>query len=175
MSKKASLSLLLLLLFAPVVLHAQESFMSKLIPFQGKSFEGKAIFPEGDKNPFAGKALRIIFEHCSDSLVRIPFHVGEDQSRTWVLSLHPDGLLLKHDHRHADGTPDDITMYGGHASTPSGALSQHFPADAHTAQLIPAAATNEWRLILSENGLTLSYQLYRDGRMCFHADFYLTE
>jgi hypothetical protein len=24
-----------------------------------------------------------------------------------------EGLQLKHDHRHEDGTPDEVTMYGG--------------------------------------------------------------
>lgn len=103
--------------------------------------------------------------------MRIPFQVGENRSRTWVLTLDEQGLLLKHDHRHADGTPDEITMYGGYA-TPAGTdRVQSFPADEHTATLIPAAATNEWSLVLNKESKTLSYILKRDGQLRFRADF----
>ena len=112
---------------------------------------------------------------CNDTEVQIPFHVGEDKSRTWVLKLDDQGLLLKHDHRHADGTPDEITWYGGYAKTGGTAFSQAFPADEHTAKLIPAASTNEWSLVFGPDKKTLSYILSRDGNMRFQADFDLSK
>jgi len=48
----------------------------------------------------------LLFVDCSDKEIRIPFRVGEDKSRTWILSLDDRGLLFRHDHRHADGTPE---------------------------------------------------------------------
>ena len=112
---------------------------------------------------------------CSDTTIRIPFHVGEDKSRTWVIRKMEKGLQLKHDHRHEDGTPDEITMYGGIALSSDNASEMRFPADAHTAQLIPAASTNEWTLLLSPDGKTFSYILKRDNQLRFRADFDLTK
>ena len=76
-------------------------------------------------------------ETCGEKEIRIPFRVGEDRSRTWVLTLTDGGLLFRHDHRHADGTPDKVTMYGGLAAPDGTPLRQSFPADAETARLIP--------------------------------------
>jgi len=154
---------------------AQHPFLQNLKPFCGQTFEGRTVFPQDDKDPFKGKQLLMHVRSCQEKEVRIPFHVGEDQSRTWVLTTDAAGLLLKHDHRHADGTPDSITMYGGYANAMGNAFQQFFPADAHTAQLIPAAATNEWNLILSEDRKTFSYILKRDGQLRFRADFDLTK
>ena len=153
--------------------HARE-FLGNLNKFCKQSFSGTAIFPEGDKNPFAGQALIIHFATCNENELRIPFQVGEDKSRTWVLTLDENGLLFKHDHRHEDGTPDEITMYGGYARSKGNTLEQFFPADEYTAKLIPAAATNEWTLALSTDKKTLSYILKRDGQLRFHATFDLT-
>jgi hypothetical protein len=152
-----------------------KDFLNNLEPFCGKYYGGKAVFPEEDKNPFKGQDLMIYFSSCAKAEVRIPFQVGEDRSRTWVLTLDEKGLLLKHDHRHEDGTPDDITMYGGYANSDGNALEQHFPADAYTANLIPAAATNEWSLVISKDKKQLSYILKRDGQLRFRADFDLRE
>ena len=43
---------------------------------------------------------------CSEDAIRIPFHVGEDRSRTWVVTRTANGLRLKHDHRHEDGSEE---------------------------------------------------------------------
>jgi hypothetical protein len=81
---------------------------------------------------------------------------------------------LKHDHRHKDGTSDSITLYGGYAKASKNKYEQFFPSDSYTAKLIPAAATNEWNLILSKDKKRLSYILRRDGKLRFHADFDLS-
>jgi hypothetical protein len=164
-----------LLLLAFSVPPSEKEFMINLSMYCGKQFSGTVVFPEGDKNPFKGEPLKIIFESCSEKQVRIPFHVGTNTSRTWVLTLDEKGLLLKHDHRHADGTPDSITMYGGYAKPNATAFEQSFPADAYTASLIPAAATNEWTLALNKEKRMLSYILKRDGQLRFHADYDLSK
>ncbi|MCW5912243.1 MAG: hypothetical protein KIT62_14325 [Cyclobacteriaceae bacterium] len=172
------ITLVILLILTGYVASARQvekEFIKNLNAFCGKSFAGKAVFPEEEKNPFKGQALKITFSTCTDKEVRIPFQVGEDKSRTWVLTLDEKGLLLKHDHRHEDGTPDKVTMYGGYAKAGGSALEHAFPADAYTAELIPAAATNEWSLVLSKDKKTLSYILKRDGQLRFHADFDLSK
>lgn len=158
-----------------LVTATQQAFFTQLSKLCGKSFRGVAVFPADGKDPFAGKELTMHVQACSDTTIRIPFHVGEDKSRTWVIRQMEEGLQLKHDHRHEDGTPDEITMYGGIAMDTDDASTMRFPADAHTAQLIPAASTNEWNLVLSPDGRTFSYILKRDNQLRFQADFDLTK
>ena len=68
------------------------------------------------------------------------------------------------DHRHADGTPDAITMYGGMANSEGSARSQSFLADDYTARLVNGAATNVWTISVSADGSTLTYHLERDSQ-----------
>ena len=109
------------------------------------------------QDSFAGKLLVAEFKKCSDSEVRVPFAVGDNTSRTWVFTKTDAGARLKHDHRHADGSLDEVTNYGGDASSDGTELSQSFAADAFTAELIPDAATNVWTVSLSEDLQTLTY------------------
>jgi hypothetical protein len=148
-------------------------FLETLSPYCGGTYQGVVVFPEGDRNPFPGQTLTMHISSCEPAEMRIPFHVGEDKSRTWVLTVDEQGLLLKHDHRHEDGTPDEITMYGGYANDKGDAFRQFFPADAHTAELIPAAATNEWTMQVDKDKKVFSYILSRDGQLRFRADFTL--
>ena len=153
----------------------QKAFFTQLSKLCGKSFRGVAVFPADGKDPFAGKELTMHVRECSGQVIRIPFHVGEDKSRTWVFTQMEEGLQLKHDHRHEDGTPDEVTMYGGIAIDTNDASTMRFPADAFTAELIPAASTNEWNVVLSPDGKTFSYILKRDNQLRFQADFDLTQ
>lgn len=173
---------MILVFFSVSILMAQEqvlysqqtAFVQKISHLCGKRFAGVAVFPEPAPEPFRGATLVMEVKHCTPTEVHIPFLVGEDASRTWQLTLSPTGLLFKHDHRHADGTPDDITNYGGYADARGNAWQQFFPADTETAALIPAAATNEWEMRLSEDGRMFSYVLRRDGKLRFQADFDLS-
>ena len=135
----------------------------------GQRFEGRSTFPTDPKDSFFGKPLVAQVAHCTADEVRVPFAVGDDRSRTWVFTRTPAGITLKHDHRHADGTPDAQTDYGGLATPAGSAFTQNFAADAYTATLIPAAASNVWSLSLSADGTTLHYILNRDGRLRFEA------
>jgi len=151
-----------------VVKH-QDEFFKTLTNLCGQRFEGQMTFPLEGQDSFAGKLLVANFADCSETELRIPFVVGEDRSRTWIVSKTADGLQLKHDHRHADGTPDEINMYGGLATSQGSAMSQSFAADKHTATIIPAAATNVWTLTLSEEGDILRYYLERHSAPRFEA------
>jgi hypothetical protein len=135
----------------------------------GATFKGSSVFPTDPKDAFFGKPLVAQVARCTADEVRVPFAVGEDRSRTWVFTRTAAGVTLKHDHRHADGTPDAQTDYGGLATPAGSALTQNFAADAYTARLIPAAASNVWTLALSADGATLSYILNRDGRLRFES------
>ena len=107
--------------------------------------------------------------------MRVPFHLGDDRSRTWVISRTPGGLRLKHDHRHEDGTEDSITQYGGDTTGSGSAERQEFSADAHTAALVPPAATNVWTLEILP-GEMFVYDLRREGsERRFRVEFDLSQ
>lgn len=136
-------------------------FWESLAAHCGKSYEGVVTTPIAENDPFAGKKLVMHVVDCGDGFIHIPFFVGDDKSRTWVLTMQ-DGLIkLKHDHRHEDGSPDKVTQYGGIASNTGLAGIQFFPADQETADLIPASATNVWWITLDETSFT--YNLRRMG------------
>ncbi len=151
------------------------AFFDNLKKLCGHSFIGDTVFPEDPSHDFADKALIIKVAECSENQIKVPFQVGTDKSRTWVFTLTPSGLELKHDHRHADGTPDKITMYGGLSNKSGSALAQHFPADAYTAKLIPAAATNIWTIELKSNAQELVYSLKRHDKPRYRAEFRQTK
>ena len=148
---------------------SQDAYFQMIAGFCGTSFTGQSSFPEDPGDSFRGKELVAYIETCGPDEIRIPFNVGEDHSRTWVLRRVEGGLQLKHDHRHADGTPDEVTMYGGTTLSSGSHLAQSFPADDYTADLIPEAATNEWFLSFSEDGTELTYYLERHGKPRFRA------
>lgn len=155
----------------------QDAFWNNLTALCGQAFEGVIGAKVGGgpgPDPFEGKRLVMHVRECSASEIRVPFHVGEDRSRTWVFTRPAGGLRLKHDHRHADGSPDAATMYGGDAAGPGAAARQSFPADRHSKEMfvrdkIPQAVENVWVIAL-EPGKTFSYALTRPGRE-FRVDF----
>ena len=153
---------------------ARTRFFGKVRELCGQRFEGETEFPPDETHPLAGKKLVITFEQCGENEIRIPLHAGEDKSRTWILTLRGDRLLLKHDHRHPDGTPDKVTMYGGWARE-GDARRQRFAADEETAKLIPEAATNVWTIELDAASGRLTYALERHDQPRYKAVFSRTK
>lgn len=151
----------------------QKQFFANLSKLCGQTFEGVTEFPQNSDHPMVGKKLVMSVASCSPSELRIPLQVGEDKSRTWVLTLSDKGLLLKHDHRHADGTPDQQTNYGGWATADGSANRQQFAADEETAKLIPEAATNVWTLEIDTTKQAFTYALERNKAPRYKAVFNL--
>ena len=145
---------------APV---AADSFMATLRTMCGQRFEGGQTYAVDPHSEFANKTISTQMI-CNTADVRMPVKVGEDRSRTWIFTRPAAGLALRHDHRHADGTPDRVTMYGGMAQPGGTARSQAFLADAYTARLVPGADTNLWTVTVSEDGAVLTYRLERHAR-----------
>jgi len=146
-------------------------FRENLEPLCGKTFTGKLVYPEEGREPFSSNPLSMTVAVCNPDIVKIPFQVGNDRSRTWVLTFSDDGLQLKHDHRHEDGTPDDVTNYGGLASSESTAWEVHFPADEETAEMLPRAKNNVWTMAIDRDAKIFSYILSVDGRKAVQVDF----
>jgi hypothetical protein len=141
---------------------AQERFWTALQDLCGQAFEGQLVERVPPDDVFTGRHLVMHVRECEDDVIRIPFHVGEDRSRTWVLSRTEDGLRLKHDHRHEDGSDEDLTWYGGDTDEPGTATTQEFPADQETADMLPEAATNVWTVEVHPTQM-FAYALRREG------------
>lgn len=141
----------------------QAAFWARLQSLCGQAYRG--TLTEGtapSDNAFRTLELVMHVRECGEAAIRIPFHAGTDRSRTWVLTRTPQGLRLKHDHRHEDGSEDAVTQYGGDTQNPGTDGRQEFYADAHTASLIPAAATNAWTVEVAP-GARFAYALRREG------------
>lgn len=153
-------------------------FMTNLRPLCGKAFEGRIVSPPvAADEAFAGKRLVMHVRGCEADEIRIPFHVGDDRSRTWVLTRVGEEYRLKHDHRHEDGSEDKVTQYGGDSVTARTAERQEFPADASTKELLKregnvAGMQNVWAI--EHRGRVFAYELRRPNRF-FRVEFDLTK
>ena len=167
------------LAWLPATAVAGDAFLAALGPLCGKAYEGRIVAnePADPADPFSGQRLVMHVRECGERVVRIPFHVGEDRSRTWVLMQLADGLALAHDHRHADGSPDVLTLYGGTGASSTQPQRREFPADAWSQALFreqgrAVSIANVWALEL-EPGRRFVYELARPGRL-FRVEFDLT-
>lgn len=141
---------------------ANVTFWNELQKLCGKAFAGTVAAAPADDTTFKDKSLVMHVRSCEKDRIRIPFVVGEDRSRTWILTRKGDRIELRHDHRHADGTPDKVTMYGGWTTSVGMPTRQMFPADQETVNVIAAAATNVWWIDLVP-GESFAYNLRRMG------------
>lgn len=160
-----------------------DAFLAALATHCGQAFAGRIIANEPKSNEpdaFEGQALVMHVRGCDapEQGLRVPFHVGDDHSRTWVLTRTDAGLRLKHDHRHEDGTPDEQTMYGGETATAGTAVRQEFPVDEESIELFgrtgaDVSTTNTWAMEI-EPGSRFLYELARPGGRLFQVEFDLT-
>ncbi len=125
----------------------QEIFWDRLQVLCGQAFGGRVVeAPPGD-GWWEAERFVMHVRVCDPMEIRIPLHVDDDRSRTWVVTRTDEGLRLKHDHRLEDGTPDaSNTDYGGDTALPGSAWRQEFPADAYSVEAVPARASQLWYL-----------------------------
>lgn len=152
---------------APLVsIATHDTFFDQLRALCGKAFEGKVVVDTPKSAGFEGRLVMHV-RTCSDTQIQIPFHVGDNHSRTWIIRKTGSGLSLKHDHRHADGSFDAQTMYGGHTLDAGWAQMQSFPADQYSKELFtklgsPQSNTNVWQMMIYPD--FFAYRLIREGR-----------
>jgi len=158
----------------PYELDPQLVFWDALQELCGQAFAGRVVESVPPDESFAGQRLIMHVRSCDVAEIRIPFHVGDDRSRTWVVTPTAAGLRLKHDHRHEDGSEDDVSQYGGETRGPGTERVQSFAADRFTAELVPVAARNVWTLELHPDSV-FAYELTREeSDRRFRAEFDLT-
>lgn len=179
----------LLALGAAVSVHGKgasrpaDAFLASLATHCGKAYAGRITANQPASttpDPFEGKALVMHVRGCDAPTqeIRVPFHVGDDHSRTWVITRTQEGLKLKHDHRHEDGSPDPVTMYGGDTADAGTAQRQAFPVDAESIAMfqregLAASVTNTWAMELVP-AKTFVYELSRPNGRLFRVEFDLS-
>ena len=159
---------------------AQDAFFAQLLRHCGKAYAGRLVTSDAADSAMAGQPMVMHVAECSADRVRIPFHVGADRSRTWVINRTAAGLRLKHDHRHEDGSPDELTNYGGDTASPGTGERQEFPVDAESIALFrrtgrDVSVTNVWAVELT--GSRFAYELRRPpgpGERFFRVEFDVT-
>lgn len=171
---------------------SQEAFWEALSSHCGNAYPGELASSDARDADWADKNMIAHWAECSDTRIAIAFDVedddapgGWDRSRTWVVTRTGDGLRLKHDHRHEDGSEDALTRYGGDTLSVGTARVQDFPVDAYSIALferegLDASLTNVWRLEVdpaATSGAKFAYQLTRrnDPTRLFRAEFDATE
>jgi len=182
-----ALSLTLAACDRPDATAPQETFWASLADLCGDAYRGTLTEgSESARESFGSQEMIMHVRHCTDDQIDVPFHVGENRSRTWVFTrLEGGGLRLKHDHRHEDGTADAITMYGGDTVESGTATTQEFPADQYSIDMfaghiaenpgLDGAEFNLWTVEVRP-GEIFAYQLTRthDPDTRFRVEFDLT-
>lgn len=161
----------------PVLLDSDthRAFYANLSQLCGKSFQGEEIYRSHHGESVADQELIMQVVACTNEYIYIPFHIGDDKSRTWMFLVEDGKLRLSHDHRDEDGKPHEVTEYGGYADDTGSEYVQHFPADEDSAEMIEDGGGNVWTIKLDEDLTTFTYRLERDGEKRWRVDFNLRQ
>jgi hypothetical protein len=142
----------------------REAFFENLTALCGGSYLGQITSDQAVDADWIASVLIVGPVTCEADEIRMPLAVGDDTSRTWVVSRSEDELEFRHEHIEPDGSPSAVTQYGGFASVGGSAERQEFPADERTRENfyengLTASLPNIWTL--SFDGDTLGYGLFR--------------
>ena len=157
----------------------QSEFWAALNELCGQAFEGRLVsYDETLDAGWLPERMVIHVRRCEENQIEVPLFVGEDRSRTWVLTRHDEFLRLKHDHRHEDGSEEAVTWYGGHTTDPGRSWRQVFPVDDYSRALfltndLEGSISNIWYMEVVP-GTHFAYGLTREGRH-LRAEFDLSE
>jgi hypothetical protein len=151
-------------------------FLANYQDYCGYAYEGESSLVElGDDHPLENAELLMILQHCLEDEVRIPFHVNDDRSRTWVVRRVGDGRLhLSHDHRYPDGTEHVANMYGGYSDGEGDVHTVYFPADQATIAERPSREINRWAKSFDHSAQRYYYRLYLRDTLRYEAVFDLS-
>ena len=167
----------------------QDVFWQSLSSHCGKAYAGTLVSEDAADADFADAAMVMHVSECSEDRIAVPFHVelaneeGElewDRSRTWIITRQAVphmsgegetlfGLRLKHDHRHKDGSEDELTQYGGDTADEGTERVQSFPVDQFSIDMFErlgyeASVTKVWSVevdMAGAEGGVFAYQLKR--------------
>lgn len=146
---------------------SQDAFFAELSGHCGQGYEGKLVSSDAVDADMADAVMQMKVGPCSETEIRIPFHVDDNHSRTWVITRTETGLRLKHRHGHEDGTEDAVSQYGGDTDDLGSASRQEFPVDQFSIDMfkeegLTASVTNIWAVEITPE--IYAYELRRENR-----------
>jgi len=152
----------------PAELTPQDTFFANLSAHCGSGYQGKLVSTDEVDADMRDAVMTMKVGPCSETEIRVPFHVDDNRSRTWIITRTENGLRLKHRHGHEDGTLDTVTNYGGDTSTAGTATRQEFPVDQFSIDMfkkegLTASVTNVWAVEVTPDAYT--YELKRENRL----------
>lgn len=157
----------------------QNEFFASLFSLCGDTFIGEATFPDDPDHELVGTELKATISTCTEETIEIDLVRGGDTWHTaWILEKREEGLHLFHDHigdKQYEEGEEPLTSYGGYANNEGSSTVQYFPADDHTAEILPEAATNVWMMQLNPENETFVYYLERHGEPRFRAELSMME
>ena len=170
-------STFILLSCTPQAQSPQDVFFQNLTKFCGKSFAGKLVSTDEVDKDLQNRPMTMHVQFCEDGEIRIPFIIGDNRSRTWILTKTNAGLRLKHRHNHQDGHADTVTMYGGDTAGKGSEARQEFPVDQFSIDMfvengLDVSVTNIWAIEITDT--LYAYELRREGRH-FRVEFDLNQ
>lgn len=137
----------------------------------GKAFMGRTKLDTADSETYRDVDIILHVRDCSANQIQMPMHVGDNHSRTLIISKLDDGRLqLQHRHTHEDGSADDLTLYGGFSkknAAKKGANDNNrteFHVGDYTRKLfiehdIQRSLANVWAISMGQD--TATYELHR--------------
>jgi hypothetical protein len=150
-----------------------EGFWDHLHQLCDQAFAGRLLAsPDGG---LRGEALVMHVRECGDERIRIPFVVGDNLSRTWVLTRIGERIELRHDHRNPDGSSEEVTMYGGISPNRGSENAQIFPADDSTLDTMADNYPNVWLMEIHPEEKFVYYVRRLATDRYYHVEFDLTE
>lgn len=159
-------------LSAPAAAGTVDEYWSNLQGLCSQAFEGRLLAsPDGH---MAGERLLMHVRDCGEERIRIPFMVGDNLSRTWVLTRIGERIELRHDHRGPDGQPETVTMYGGLSPNRGSANAQIFPADDRTLDSLPDNYPNVWLMEVHPGERFVYYVRRQATERYYHVEFDLS-
>lgn len=172
---RACLSCVFVLPLAACMTSPEAQFWDRLTLLCGQAFEGEIVSDDAADDDWRAERVVMHVRDCSALEIRIPLSVGDDRSRTWVLTRDNEELELHHVHLHDDASEDTVSGYGGMASNSGSGSRQNFPADAATKALfdreaIPVSKDNVWAIEVRASHKLFAYELARPGRF-FRVEF----
>ena len=162
----------------PAPAQPQDVFMARLNALCGQRFVGRVTTDDPADADFRANRLVMQVRDCAADEVGIPFAVGEDRSRRWIVTRTAAGLRLKHDHRDEQGVILGYHMYGGDTVDTGTAARQEFPVDRESIEQFvaggaPVSTTNVWAVEVHP-GRMFAYELRRPEGRFMRVEFDLT-
>ncbi|MFK8014706.1 MAG: hypothetical protein AB8G17_04655 [Gammaproteobacteria bacterium] len=155
---------------------AQTQFFKRLAALCGNAYAGYlTVGTEDSDRAFGESSMTMHVRDCDADEIRIPFSVGENRSRTWVVRRLDSALTLHHRHVDQSGASEDPDRYGGQTQNTGSATRQEFVVDDATKAQLPATKYNVWAIEVRP-GKTFAYELQRpEEERFFRVEFDLDQ